>query len=225
MVINVCEQCGESFEAGKPSRAAERRYCSSKCFGVSMYRRETKECLVCEKPFETGGRAGNRSQRFCSNECSFKARYRRGRKCLPLELDVAAYLAGFWDGDGSFIIHGRSDGKPSLAFRAQVGGTKAKVLEWLPEITGVGSSHFRESDNPKHASVWSWWCNGDAADSFTRQLIPYLRLKRAQAELGVEFQERLRDPALKADRSWQEEYRQRMSAMNKRGPIAGESDG
>jgi hypothetical protein len=60
--------------------------------------------------------------------------------------------------------------------------------------------------------------NADGAESVLRQALPYFVTKRPQAELAISFQERLRDPALKADRSWQLEALARMKRLNRRGP-------
>jgi hypothetical protein len=45
-----------------------------------------------------------------------------------------------------------------------------------------------------------------------------LIVKKQQATLALDFMERIRVPAMKADRTWQLEYRERMKALNKRGP-------
>lgn len=51
-----------------------------------------------------------------------------------------------------------------------------------------------------------------------RQLQPYMFTKRAQCDLAITFQERLRTPALKADRTWQREALEEMRTLNRRGP-------
>jgi hypothetical protein len=45
-----------------------------------------------------------------------------------------------------------------------------------------------------------------------------LHIKSQQAALLLDTQERLRNPALKADMVWQEEYLARMHDLNRRGP-------
>lgn len=60
--------------------------------------------------------------------------------------------------------------------------------------------------------------NSEAAESILQQVRPYLRIKHEQADICLDAQERLRNPALKADRSWQYEYRDRVRALNQRGP-------
>ncbi len=178
---------------------------------------EYNVCPVCETRFQVGGRGNpGRHQVCCSQRCAYQARYRRGSTANALTERDAAYIAGFIDADGYFMLHGRVD-HGSISFRIGAAGTKPQTIEWLPEVTGVGSSTVRKSHNPRHADGWQWTCNGDAALSLAVQLLPFLRVKREQCEMGIEFQERIRRPDLKADRSWQEEWRQRMLALNAKG--------
>lgn len=223
----TCEACGATFElAAWAVRRGRGKYCSHACYAArsrgrakpSLRKRTTKACVVCGTAFETGGRAGSASKNFCSVECRRLGRYRTGRQCADLAPLDAAYLAGFWDGEGCFILHRRSGEGSTVAFRAAVVGTKESVIRWVKAVTGIGTLVHRPSTNPKWAERWEWWVNGDGAESFTRQLLPYLKLKAEQARMGIDFQARLRDPALKADRAWQEEWRLRMRELNRRGP-------
>jgi hypothetical protein len=231
MIARACEQCGNDFQVKYPSDP--KRFCNRACKANAskgeqrpwLWKRGTFQCVVCGAEFERGGRyqAGQtrkpKGQAVCSEECARRARYRHGRISSQLTPEQAAYIAGFVDADGSFIIHGRYDGTDSLSFRVQAGGTKPAVFEWFKEITGIGtiSKARRSTGNPKWRDYYDWHLNGDAAVSITEQLIPYLILKKAQAELGVDFQKRLRIPALKADRTWQQECRSRMAQLNKKG--------
>ena len=222
----VCQCCGKNFELEAWAvKAGRGKYCSPACSYASregkprpsMQKRVTKACVVCGTEFETGGRAGKSDKAFCSTECRRKGRYRTGRTCAELAPLDAAYLAGFWDGEGSFMLHGRNGPNSSISFRVVAVASKPQVIEWIVNVTGIGRVQVWDAKNPKWAPRWTWTVNGDGAESFTRQLLPYLKLKREQAELGVQFQERLRDPSMKADRAWQEDWRQRMRNLNQRG--------
>jgi hypothetical protein len=136
---------------------------------------------------------------------------------LELSPADAAYLAGFFDGEGSYILHGRTGLTSSITFRVAVVGSKPSVIEWIAEVTGLSSAQVREPTVAGWAPRWTWTVNGDAAVSFTTQIRPYIRLKTEQADLGLAFQARLHDPASKADRTWQEEWRLRMRELNARG--------
>ena len=176
-----------------------------------------KACVVCGTPFVTGGRLGKASKEFCSWACRRAARYRRGAQCAELSPMDAAYLAGFWDADGTFILHGRGGTSNSVSFRVHAGGTRPDVIQWIREVTGIGTVARRTPKNPNAHDVWVWTVNGDAAETFARQIVPYLRLKKERAELGIAFQERLRDRKLKADRGWQMEWMERLREMNRKG--------
>lgn len=226
LVACVCAQCGVQF--GMEQWAVKRgrgKYCSHECYSIAaagrpkmmLRKRETRTCPVCGVVFETGGRAGRLDQVYCSNACAGKVRYRTGTTCLPLSPADAAYLAGFFDGEGSYILHGRGGLTGSITFRVAVVGSKPLVIEWIAEVTGLSSAQVREPAVAGWAPRWTWTVNGDAAVSFTKQIRPYIRLKTEQADLGLAFQERLRDPAYKVDRAWQEEWRQRMRLLNARG--------
>lgn len=225
LVECVCGNCGLKFNVERWVVTAGRaKYCSHACYSVAargkpklmLRRRSIRVCAVCEKQFEVGGRAGK--NQFCSAACAAKARYRSGAVCQPLSDIDASYIAGFFDGEGSYILHGRGDAKTSsITFRVTVVGSKPMVLEWLRDVTGMSGVVISEPSKPGWAPRYVWTVNGDAAVSFTKQILPFVRLKKEQAELGIEFQERLRDPALKADRTWQEEWRQRMRLLNARG--------
>lgn len=177
-----------------------------------------KICPSCQSTFLVGGR-GRKPYKtiFCSVKCSRRARYRRGAKCKRL-LDVeAAYIAGFLDGEGSIMIliyQGRS-----YALRVVIAQSSRgrDVLDWISQITGIGASINRNPTKLEHDIGLTWACNGEASATLLQQLLPFLHVKRPQAELAITFQERLKNPGLKADRSWQKEAREKMKLLNARG--------
>jgi hypothetical protein len=92
------------------------------------------------------------------------------------------------------------------------------VLDWVMQKTGVGASVMRKArENVNCRLSYQWVCYSEAAESLLRQLLPYLQIKRRQAELAISVQERLRVPAEKADRSWQAEVVSISKGLNKRG--------
>lgn len=130
----------------------------------------------------------------------------------------AAYLAGFIDGEGTVMLIRRANS--SVGLLLTIANTKRPVMDWVTTTTGVGRTFSRGPRNPKHAEAFWWQASGDAARSVLVQLLPNLRIKHEQATMAVEFQDRLRTPAVKADRTWQEEWRLRMKELNRRGGSA-----
>lgn len=215
-----CKQCGGPFTVPETSA---RKFCRDECY--QAYRPGKVKgpylppferiCAVCGKPFVKPRTGGYRKQRVCSVECQRVSRYRRGAIAATLSPEDAAYLAGIIDGEGSIIL-----GKSRLAINLHVSvtNTSRALLEWVEKTTAVGAICDQRAETAVSRRTYFWRCNADAALSLLRQLLPRLVVKRAQAELAISFQERLRDPALKADRSWQLELMTSMRSMNRRGP-------
>lgn len=180
-----------------------------------------KHCMACGKPFYVcpPGKKSRyyptNSQSFCSRQCSGKARYRSGSGCAELSDVDAAYIAGFLDGEGSIFIYEKMN-RPRL--RVAFANNDLGVLEWISKMTGVGSISTKIKYSKVHATSYILQLNADAALSLLQQVRKYLRIKGEQADLGIDFQERLKIPELNLDRSWQVEYGNRMCEMNKRGP-------
>lgn len=128
----------------------------------------------------------------------------------------AAYLAGIIDGEGSIILYKRRD---VVAVMLTVSNTAKKLLDWIADKTDVGAICAQSKETEKRKASWFWRCNADAAESVLQQIRPHLVVKSAQADLALQTQKQLRDPALKADRSWQLECLDKMRALNKRGPL------
>lgn len=119
------------------------------------------------------------------------------------------------DGEGSFCLIGRGNG---LGIRLTAANTKRRVLEWIIEVTGVGAITTSRRYNPKHAQGYAWQLNSGAAVAVTEQLLPYLILKRDQAELILEANRRLLSQRVNDSQGWYGEFRAAMMRLNSRGP-------
>ena len=215
-----CSRCGEPFVIDRP----ERKYCSHKCYAEARVghtstptRHVINTCVVCGNEFETGGRLGKRNKRYCSRKCRDRVRYRRGAESNPIEAIDAAYIAGFLTVKVVLLlILNRGVAKIRIA----ITNTNHEIIEWLRDVTGIGTVTYKKRKREEHKDVWTWNCNGGAAESILRQIRPYLRIKTRQTDLAFSIQNRLRIPAQKADRTWQSEVRDQMRALNRRGSIA-----
>lgn len=184
---------------------------------MDLRRRFKLLCQACGKEFESGGRTGKDADtKFCSRRCAANARWRTGslaRKLTPIE---AAYLAGIIDGEGSIILYKRGKG---AALRLSVANTNPELIRWCVSMAGVGNVVRKESDNPRHKSSYLWLVNSQAAASVLEQIVVYLVIKVRQAEIAIEFQNRLKVPCHKADKEWQKQWRTEMRVLNRRGPM------
>lgn len=219
MPIGKCERCGKEYRIDKPGR----KYCGRDCYVASIdghvsyvpTKRIKKQCVVCGTEFETGGSLGRSERDFCSWECRYKGRYRKGKKAKELSATDAAYIAGFCDGEGCFMLFMRRD---TVVARITAANTNEGIIKWLIDVTGTGNIVRKPSNNPKHKVSYHWLCNSESAETVLKQIRPYLRIKTRQADMILDVQEKLRDPAMKADRTWQLEVFEQMKAMNRRGP-------
>jgi hypothetical protein len=128
------------------------------------------------------------------------------------EVDVAAvaYLAGIIDGEGTIGIYSSSLKQPSPSYNLQVLVTNcdAALMMWLVDNIG-GTVNVRKGARPNHRSVFRWRVYNQEALALVEAILPYLVIKRAQAELALRYRDaKWRDrPTLKAE----------MHVLNRRG--------
>lgn len=183
----ACVRCEQPFTRQVSQvNLAQVKYCGRSCYFQDRVgkpridsRRGQGTCRTCAAEFPTGGLTvpgtKHKGAQFCSNECRRIGHYRRGRMCAELRPFDAAYLAGFMDGEGSFMLQRGSHGSPYPTFRVSAAGAKEVVIRWISEATGVGTLHYSDllrEKNPNWAPKWEWSATADAAVSFTRQLLP-----------------------------------------------------
>lgn len=104
----------------------------------------------------------------------------------PSKTDIA-YLAGIVDGEGTIGIHHGRDGfgGPYL----QAGGTDKRLVDWLKSLFGGNYTfyHLTDMKHKHHKDFYLWRLNLSDVSRVLIQIIPYLKLKREQAELAVSF--------------------------------------
>lgn len=92
------------------------------------------------------------------------------------------YLAGFFDGEGN-IQFGRNKSVP-CGLQVRV-GQKPQGIEILNQFKWYfGGSIYEYSSKP----FYLWEITSKGAANCLNKLLPYLRLKKRQAELAIEFQ-------------------------------------
>ena len=106
--------------------------------------------------------------------------------------DDAIYLAGLIDGEGCITITDSksTSGKPNYALRLLLGNTHEGIMHWYAEVTS-GVLKFRDkSSKGKGANWWEVRLSSNHAAHIIEIIAPYLKIKRAQAEVALEFQRR-----------------------------------
>ena len=103
--------------------------------------------------------------------------------------DFIIWAAGFFDGEGSISIN-----RPSYALVVAVTGSNKSVLEmfrqrykgYLNRISKAGKI-ILEGKYKSKVDCYQFIFEYDNATVFLRQVLPYLKVKKEQAELALEY--------------------------------------
>ena len=112
---------------------------------------------------------------------------------MTISLAERAYAAGFFDGEGWIRIkRDRRRDMVSPRFFIVVGAanTKREPIDFLREKFG-GSIRVRISKDKCWADRYDWQVTDELAVRFLRVVLPYLKIKRPQAKLAIQFQDTL----------------------------------
>jgi hypothetical protein len=139
--------------------------------------------------------------------------------------ETLAYVAGVIDGEGCVYIE--KSRTLARAPRVDVGMSKAglEVLRLLHSFGGTVRTSRQATET--WAAAFMWTVTGSEASQFLSMVLPYLRLKRQQAELALRCQEIRESLVPDGGRraNWTEEaaarcdtLRQRIQDLNRKGP-------
>ena len=108
--------------------------------------------------------------------------------------EVLAYMAGIIDGEGCILIGRKSQGKgksPRLTLIVNIVNTNEWLIQWIKMQFG-GNIRNRFPPNPNAKMIWTWRVESKKAMELLKLVLPYLQIKRPQAELAIQFQSRKR---------------------------------
>jgi hypothetical protein len=106
---------------------------------------------------------------------------------IYLKTDLA-YMAGFLDGEGCLYLGHRKAGRRRQCFPCTItiSQTEDKTLRWMQGFFG-GKVYPVKSSGNGDKQVWTWSIYGTEGDTFLRLVLPYLRLKKPQAEIYLKM--------------------------------------
>jgi hypothetical protein len=110
---------------------------------------------------------------------------------MGLNENEIAYAAGLFDGEGCILICRNSAG--SYWLQTRVTNTNRDILEWMKHRFGGGIGTQGAAKGHKRVKpCWYWIASGNGAAAFLVHVFPHLIIKRAQARVAMQFQDRLR---------------------------------
>jgi hypothetical protein len=97
------------------------------------------------------------------------------------------YVAGFFDGEGNVGIYRAGGG--CLALKSQVTQNKSQNSTWLlNQLQKRFGGCVTEQRTLSHRTKLNWQLSGIKAARFLNSILPYLVLKRGQAEMAICWQ-------------------------------------
>ena len=100
-----------------------------------------------------------------------------------------AYIAGLVDGEGSiglFTCNTKGSSTPTYYLQISITNTNKEVLFWVASKIKYGKVGVKPRNNKKWKIAYNWRVNG-VAGKFLEVIYPYLKIKRLQAEIGIEY--------------------------------------
>ena len=109
--------------------------------------------------------------------------------------NILAYIAGIVDGEGCIHIHKKLQAPPSrpqqrspyYRLSLKVKMTHKPVVEFLAQTMGAGTIYSEKPGKLNKKVAWSWVTGANDAVMVLTALLPYLRVKTAEARLALEF--------------------------------------
>lgn len=142
---------------------------------------------------------------------------------MPLS---AAYVAGFFDGEGCVVARKNTKKRTTWTVGAQIASTTPAVLTALQHQYGgrIRRGHYHHS---RYKDSWVWFVYGAESDRFFAEILPYLLIKRQQVELATRIRSLTRPQGgeahwwtTDADYAMREEWAKQIRTLNRRGAQA-----
>lgn len=121
----------------------------------------------------------------------------KGTAMTEVEL---AYMAGIIDGEGCVNIWCRSDRK-EYRLRLSVTNCDLSLMLWIKSTFG-GYLYRREAQKAGWKTKYEWMVTGKLLDNVLPIILPYLKIKRRQAELAVCFRKSFEDGKNVSSKTW-----------------------
>lgn len=111
----------------------------------------------------------------------------------PLRLVELAWAAGFIDGEGciQYRVRQRTRGRHEYSLSLYVGQVDPRPLRRLQALFGGSVGLKDPAKGESRRPIYYWRVVYATADAALRQLLPYLSVKREQAELALQLRARI----------------------------------
>ena len=109
------------------------------------------------------------------------------------------YFAGLFDGEGTITL-GKIEKQNTYSFGISIAMVSPRAINDWHSAFG-GSIKLREYKNPKWRPLYYWYAYGSRAELILQTLLPYLRVKKEEAELALRMRNYKRRKGFSAQRN------------------------
>jgi hypothetical protein len=111
---------------------------------------------------------------------------------IMIETDKA-YLAGIIDGEGCICFHKTHKNdvirNSSYCPRVRITNTNKPLLDWVMVTVGLGNVRRMKMYPSNNIPGYEWYINGKRCAGLLIELLPYLKVKKLQADVVIRFSE------------------------------------
>lgn len=161
------------------------------------------------------------------SQCEYQAAHPLQFPRLPPLREIAAshddrvWFAGFFDGEGCVHIRNPIPSHPGWVLSIALANSGMDALRYAHGVMG-GLLAARPRQKPHYRDQLRWSACCDEALAVLLAIRPFLRVKHLQADLGIEFQQRIRQdsfgyrhPMPESEREWRRAQSEKMSRLNR----------
>lgn len=112
---------------------------------------------------------------------------------MEISREELEYAAGFFDGEGCIQINPKKSQPNTFLVEVRITNTNLEVLQWFKNNFGgsVGSQPPNK-DVKECKPCWYWAVACRIANAFLKTIIPFLVIKREQAQIAIDFQSKIK---------------------------------
>jgi hypothetical protein len=107
--------------------------------------------------------------------------------------DDIVYCAGFFEGEGSVRI--QNHGRRSRCLQLQVTVVQATLepLDLFKKLFGGSIARRQMRYRGGYRNLYTWVASSKSGEIFLRTVYPYLRIKKEEARIALQYRDRIRD--------------------------------
>ena len=147
------------------------------------------------------------------------------RQVLTTDKEKVAYFAGILDGEGCIdarVIPATKQGYNQMLIRIVLTNTDWRLLSWIVENFG-GKLRLKSKRETQYKTIWEWSCKHEYVVKLLHLVMPYLIVKREEAELALRLRATVKPGRKEKDWAYRKMLSDQIKALKRRQWTAAET--